>query len=149
MKAHRYRVVDVFTGEPLQGTALAVFPHATGIDDVTMQRIAKELNLAETAFLFPATRPDSAATVRIFTPYKEMVFAGHPTIGSAFVMLEEGIVPKTAQRFVLDERVGPVSVRVEGNGRGEGPMIWLRTPETHEGPTFARACCAEALGLAT
>jgi trans-2,3-dihydro-3-hydroxyanthranilate isomerase len=82
-KEFRYRVVDVFTEHPLEGNALAVFPDASALDATRMQRIARELNLAETAFVLPPTRNDCVARVRIFTPAKEMVFAGHPTIGTA------------------------------------------------------------------
>ena len=140
----RYRVVDVFTETALEGNPLAVFPHAVGLDGDTMQRIAKEMNLSETAFVFPSTRDGCAANVRIFTPSKEMIFAGHPTIGTAFVLFDEGMVPKGADRFVLEEKVGPVSVRVQS---GDRPMIWLRTPPISDGKTFERVDCARALGL--
>jgi trans-2,3-dihydro-3-hydroxyanthranilate isomerase len=144
LRSYRYRVVDVFTERPLEGNALAVFPDASGLDDATMQKIARELNLSETTFIGPATRADCAANVRIFTPTKEMVFAGHPTIGSSFVMLDEGIVAKDSERFVLQEKVGPVSVRVES---GERPLIWLTTPSITYGRTFDRGLCAQALGI--
>jgi trans-2,3-dihydro-3-hydroxyanthranilate isomerase len=144
LRSYRYRVVDVFTERPLEGNALAVFPDASGLDDATMQKIARELNLSETTFICPVTRADCAANVRIFTPTKEMVFAGHPTIGSSFVMLDEGIVPKNSERFVLEEKVGPVSVRVES---GERPLIWLTTPPITYGRTFDRSLCAQALGI--
>ena len=96
MKSYRYKVVDVFTTEALEGNALAVFPDASDLDATTMQKIAREFNLAETAFVLPATRQDCAATLRIFTPAKEMVFAGHPTVGSAFVLLKRALFRKTA-----------------------------------------------------
>src|SRR6266478_9452051 len=92
-QSYRYRVVDVFTDRPLEGNALAVFPDASGIDDGMMQKIAKELNLSETTFVVPTTRTDCAVGVRIFTRTREMAFAGHPTIGTGFVLIEEGIVP--------------------------------------------------------
>jgi trans-2,3-dihydro-3-hydroxyanthranilate isomerase len=129
---------------PLEGNALAVFPDASGLDDATMQKIARELNLSETTFIGPATRADCAANVRIFTPTKEMVFAGHPTIGSSFVLLDEGIVPKDSERFVLEEKVGPVSIRAEP---GERPLIWLTTPPITYGRTFDRGLCARTLGI--
>jgi trans-2,3-dihydro-3-hydroxyanthranilate isomerase len=109
-----------------------------------MQKIARELNLSETTFIGPATRADCAANVRIFTPTKEMVFAGHPTIGSSFVLLDEGIVPKDSERFVLEEKVGPVSIRAEP---GERPLIWLTTPPITYGRTFDRGICARTLGI--
>jgi trans-2,3-dihydro-3-hydroxyanthranilate isomerase len=140
----RYRVVDVFTTQALEGNPLAVFPEAAGIDDVTMQRIAKELNLAETAFVLPPAQSDHAANVRIFTPVREMIFAGHPTIGTAFVLLDEGIVQRGTARFVLEEKVGPVPIRVES---GDRPMIWLQTPPIRDGKTYERKAWARALGL--
>ncbi len=142
--AYRYRVVDVFTERPLEGNALAVFPDAGAIDGGTMQRIARELNLAETAFVVPPTRADCAAQVRIFTPLKEMLFAGHPTIGTSFVLLDEGIVHPVAGEFVLQEKIGPVPVQVDD---GERPMLWLRTPPIVDGRQYDAALCADVLGL--
>lgn len=139
-----YRVVDVFTEVPLQGNPLAVFPQAVGIDDATMQKIARELNLSETVFIFPATRTDCVVSLRIFTPLSELPFAGHPTIGTAFVLLSEGIVPSSSEQFVLEERVGPIPIRVE---RGAHPLIWLRTPRIDWGRTYDREACAKGLGL--
>ena len=142
----RYRVVDVFTDQPLEGNALAVFPDASGLDDVTMQKIAREMNLSETTFVVPSAREDCAVGVRIFTPTQEMDFAGHPTIGTSFVLMEEGIISDNSERFVLEEKIGPVSVRVDRRTR---PLIWLRTPQIVAGRTFERAVCAQALGLDT
>ncbi len=146
IRSYRYRVVDVFTDQPLEGNALAVFPDAAGIDAVKMQKIARELNLSETAFVVPATRTDCAVGVRIFTPMRELAFAGHPTIGTSFVLMEDGIVPAAADRFVLEEKVGPVAIRVDP---GRRPLIWLRTPPISEGRVFDPAVCARALGLET
>ena len=101
IQEYRYRVVDVFTEHPLEGNALAVFTDASTMDATTMQRIARELNLAETAFILPPTRTDCAARVRIFTPAKEMLFAGHPTIGTSFVLLDEGILPRNTGDFLV------------------------------------------------
>ena len=143
-KSYRYRVVDVFTSAALEGNPLAVFPDGSEIDEGTMQRIAKELNLSETVFVMPSTRPDCAARVRIFTPYREMAFAGHPTVGASFVLLDEGMVPGNSTQFSLDEKVGAVPIRVEA---GERATIWLRTPPISEGRTYDRALSAQALGL--
>src|SRR5260370_14842324 len=92
-KAYRYRVVDVFTEYPLEGNPLAVFPDARDLDASTMQRIAKELNLSETAFVLPSTRSDCTARVRIFTPAREIPFAGHPTISASYVIRDDGVAP--------------------------------------------------------
>ena len=143
-RSYRYRVVDVFTDRPLEGNALAVFPDAAAIDGKTMQRIARELNLAETAFVLPSTRADCAAQVRIFTPLREMLFAGHPTIGTSFVLLDEGRVQPVGGEFVLEERIGPVPVRVDS---GKRPMLWLKTPPIGAGREYDPALCASVLGL--
>ncbi len=128
----------------MEGNPLAVFPDASGIDGATMQKIARELNLSETAFVVSSTRPKCAANVRMFTPMREMAFAGHPTIGASFVLMDERIVPANSERFVLEEKVGLVPIRVDTGAR---PLIWLRTPAINEGRTFDRAVCAPALGL--
>src|SRR5215831_8671266 len=108
----RYRVVDVFTKEPLEGNPLAVFPDASGISEELQQKIARELNLSETVFVRQATRGECAAQLRIFTPAREVKFAGHPTIGTAFVLIDEGIVRAGSERFLLEEMVGPVPVQI-------------------------------------
>lgn len=141
---HRYRVVDVFTEHPLEGNPLAVFPDASGIDGALMPKIARELNLSETVFVLPPTDPACAARLRIFTPAKELAFAGHPTVGTAFVLLEEGRVQHGAERFSLQEGVGPVPIRLE---TGQRPLIWLRTPPIEFRQTFDPALCARVLGL--
>lgn len=143
-RSQRYCVVDVFTTQPFEGNSLAVFPHASGLDDATMQRIARELNLSETTFVFSATRADCVANVRIFTPAKELIFAGHPTIGTSFVLLAEGLISGHADHFILEEKVGPVPIRVD---RGQRPLIWLRTPPIEYGRTYEPAACADMLTL--
>ena len=138
--AYRYRVVDVFTENPLEGNPLAVFPQARNLDASTMQRIAKELNLSETAFVLPSA--DCSARVRIFTPARELPFAGHPTIGASYVLLDEGAAP--VGNFLLEELIGPISIRVE---QGVRPLIWLRTPPVEEGRKVNPNICARSLGL--
>jgi len=144
MPVLNYRIVDVFTTQVLEGNPLAVFTNASQIDGNLMQKIAHEMNLAETTFVLPPTDPTCAARVRIFTPRREMVFAGHPTIGTSFVLLNQGLISKDSESFLLEEKVGPVPIRVE---RGAQPRIWLRTPPIAEGAVFDRATCARALGL--
>lgn len=144
LASHRYVVVDVFTEHALEGNALAVFPQASGIEDALLPKIARELNLSETVFVYPATRSDCAARLRIFTPARELSFAGHPTVGSAWVLREEGMVARDRQEFVLEEPVGPVPVRVDAGAR---PLVWLRTPPIEFRQHFDRSACAAALGL--
>lgn len=143
-RTYRYRVVDVFTTRQFEGNPLAVFPEASGIGDVTMQQIARELNLSETVFIFPATSNKSVARLRIFTPGRELPFAGHPTIGTSFVLLDERASSLPDGGFILEENIGPVAVRVD---RGDPPMLWLVTPPIRDGRIFDRSSCATALGL--
>src|SRR5438067_13066593 len=103
-----YQVVDVFTDRPLEGNPLAVFTDGTQLDDETMQSIARELNLSETVFILPPTDGRYLARLRIFTPRQELAFAGHPTIGTAFVLLTNGMVRDDIDDFVLEEKIGPV-----------------------------------------
>ena len=121
-----------------------MFPKASNMDEALMQRIAKELNLAETALVVPATHPDCDVGVRIFTPTKETTFAGHPTIGTAFLLMEEGIVPGKKEYFVLEEKVGSVAIRVE---LSQNLLIRLRTPSIEYGRLYDRGLCADVLRL--
>jgi trans-2,3-dihydro-3-hydroxyanthranilate isomerase len=87
MTVHPYTVVDVFTDTPLEGNQVAVFHDGSGLDGATMQRAARELNLSETVFVLPAAGVGAGdARVRIFTPNAELPFAGHPVLGTAFVL---------------------------------------------------------------
>ena len=77
---------DVFTDEPFGGNPVAVFPDADGLTDVELQQIAREMNLSETVFVFPPTDKAAVVKMRIFTPTQEIPFAGHPVIGTFFVL---------------------------------------------------------------
>jgi len=140
----QYHVVDVFTTTPLQGNALAVFPDASALDGATMQRLAREMNLSETTFVLPKESSADSIRTRIFTPASELPFAGHPTIGTAYVMRRIGIVSGDAKAFALQENVGRVPVRVD---EGEDPILWLTTPPIRKLGEFGRDRCAKALSL--
>src|SRR5215212_8639261 len=114
-RTYRFVQVDVFTERAFAGNALAVVLGAEGITGEEMQAIAREMNLSETTFIVPPSRPECAATVRIFTPGSELPFAGHPTIGTAFVLAREGLLPPGATGILLEEGIGPVLVRFEGD----------------------------------
>ncbi|MDT8342192.1 MAG: PhzF family phenazine biosynthesis protein [Longimicrobiales bacterium] len=113
-----YHILDVFTDTPFAGNPLAVFPDARGLTAGQMQRIARELNLSETVFLLPAGSAAGTRRVRIFTPGREVPFAGHPTVGAAFFLVASGQVPLEGDEVtvVLEEAVGPIPVRVRGRG---------------------------------
>jgi trans-2,3-dihydro-3-hydroxyanthranilate isomerase len=135
---YEYRLVDVFTDKAFGGNPLAVFREPAKLDPTTMQAIAKELHLSETTFVL---RPTSAAAdhrVRIFTPDTELPFAGHPTIGTAFVLTDG---KDGAMR--LEEGVGVIRVTLrEGFVQMEQPL------PTFTGTTLTRKAAAEALGIA-
>jgi trans-2,3-dihydro-3-hydroxyanthranilate isomerase len=145
-KAHRIHTVDVFAEKSLAGNQLAVVLDAGDIEGEAMQRIAKEMNIAETTFVLPPQDPAHAARIRIFTPASELPFAGHPTVGTAWVLANEGIVPRGTLEFVLEEGVGPVAVRgVRGSG---GLTFWMTHPALKFGLVERRrAQAAEAIGL--
>jgi len=108
---YRYVLCDVFTDTPLTGNQLAVFTDGRGLDDETMQSIARELKLSETTFVFPAEQ-GGHAKVRIFTPSTELPFAGHPTLGTAFVLAS----PMQLLEIRLETGMGIVPVRLEREG---------------------------------
>jgi trans-2,3-dihydro-3-hydroxyanthranilate isomerase len=93
MREYRFIQVDVFTDTPFGGNPLAVFPDAAGLTTEEMQRIAKEMNLSETTFVLPPRASDADFRVRIFTPVRELPFAGHPVVGTHWVLAHLGRVP--------------------------------------------------------
>src|SRR5271165_4356904 len=146
-RSYRYFVVDVFTEVQFRGNPLAVFPEAKDLSSDEMQALARELNLSESSFVFAPRDARSAARVRIFTPWKELDFAGHPTIGTAFALVTLGRIPPADTAFVLEENIGPVPIRLE---RRAGPFLaWLSTPPITLGAIVDRARSAAALGLET
>jgi trans-2,3-dihydro-3-hydroxyanthranilate isomerase len=144
----RFVQVDVFTERVFGGNPLAVVFEAAGLSDTEMQAIAREMNCSETTFLLPPTRPDCAARVRIFTPAREVPFAGHPTIGTAWVLATEQLLPPNTRRFNLEEGIGPVEVTLEGEP-ARPSFLWMRHAEARFGPgLIKRVAFARALGLA-
>src|SRR3954469_12281615 len=105
-----YRIVNVFTrGAPLTGNPLCVFEDGSGVDDATMQALARQFNLSETTFILPSTK--ATAQVRIFTPSYEMPFAGHPTLGTAHVV--RGL--RGGDALTLEMKAGVIPVNARGN----------------------------------
>jgi trans-2,3-dihydro-3-hydroxyanthranilate isomerase len=114
MAAFRYVVCDVFTAEPLAGNQLAVFTDAREIPEHQLQRLAREVNFSETTFIYPP-EADGHVRMRIFTPATEVPFAGHPTLGTAFVLA----APLQLVEIKIETGSGTVSVQLER----EGPRI--------------------------
>lgn len=137
-----YLLLDVFTNKRLEGNPLAVFPAAAGLSDAQMQAIAGELNLSETVFLFEGER--AAARARIFTPRRELDFAGHPTVGSAAVIDRNTPQPGN---FQIEENVGPIDIEMtEDSGHR---LYWLTTPAITFFETLEPSFCANLVGLAS
>jgi len=109
-----YHTLDVFTERRLAGNPLAVVTEgAAALDDAAMQRVAREFNLSETVFVLPSERPAHSAKVRIFTPARELPFAGHPTIGTAILLASlRSASPAEEALIVLEQAVGTVRVGV-------------------------------------
>jgi trans-2,3-dihydro-3-hydroxyanthranilate isomerase len=128
----RYVVVDVFTDRPLAGNQLAVFTDGREVDDETMQALARELNYSETVFVLPPTE-GGHARIRIFTPLTELPFAGHPVLGSAFVLA----APLQLGEIKLEMGAGTVPVVLEREG-AKITFGWMSQPIPEWEP-FARA----------
>lgn len=134
--------VDVFTETPLAGNPLAVVPDARGLADEEMQAIAREMNLSETTFVLPADTDGADYRTRIFTPNSELPFAGHPTVGTAHVMLEAGLAKISGDSFTLHQQtlagVQPIDVRFDERGRSY--TMTQPTPKFRELAGAERLC---------
>jgi trans-2,3-dihydro-3-hydroxyanthranilate isomerase len=125
--SHRYLHLDVFTDRPFAGNQLAVFPQAAGVDPELMQPIAAEINFSETTFVLPPESAETDHRMRIFTPGAELPIAGHPTIGSAFALAEEGLVAEGTEGFVFGLGVGPTPLDLEWSD-GRLSFVWMTQP---------------------
>lgn len=147
---YRYCLADVFTDRPFGGNPLAVFPDGRGLDPAVMQLVARELNLSETVFVLPPEDPAHTRRLRIFTPGRELPFAGHPTVGTAYILASIGDISLKgdATPIVFEEGVGPVGVTIWAHaGRPTGAQLAAaRMPESGPPPPALEAI-AGALSL--
>ncbi len=135
--------VDVFSNKLFGGNPLAVFLNGEDFAEYQLQQVAKEMNLSETTFISPPSHPDADFDVRIFTPGKEIPFAGHPTLGTAFVLKHAGLIPSTKNHLLLNFKSGLVSVYLQDDG-----IILMKTPKGKILKTFSNNKeVAESLGL--
>ncbi|HKP98165.1 MAG TPA: PhzF family phenazine biosynthesis protein [Fibrobacteria bacterium] len=142
---HRFFIVDVFAEEKYTGNQLAVVLPRGRLSDAEMQRIAFEFNFPETTFILGTRAAGGAYPVRIFTPRREVPFAGHPTLGTAYV-IRKVLAPAGAREIVLDLKAGRIPVRFEG---GKSGLVWMRQNPPAFGKTHDRKALAGILGLAS
>jgi trans-2,3-dihydro-3-hydroxyanthranilate isomerase len=145
----RYHTLDVFTEQLFGGNPLAVVFGGEALSRAQMQAIAREFNLSETVFVLPPTRADAAHRLRIFTPLRELPFAGHPTVGAACLLAQRRLVPQGDDvSFVLEEGVGPVRVRVRrASDRAVYAELTAAQPPEYGPSVPDNATLAAALGL--
>ncbi len=143
MKPLTFYIVDVFAEDKYAGNQLAVFREAGGLSDEQMQKIAREINFSETTFILSDNPRDGGYDVRIFTPVAEVPFAGHPTLGTSYVIRREIIGDPTAN-VTLNLKVGQIPVTF-----GDADILWMRQNPPDFGPTVDPAAIAGVLGLDT
>jgi PhzF family phenazine biosynthesis protein len=127
--ARPFRQVDVFTRVSLRGNPVAVVLDADGLDNDTMQAFARWMNLSETTFVLPPTNGQADYRVRIFTPSRELPFAGHPTLGTCHAWLEAGGTARSADVIVQECAAGLVELRRTGDG-----LAFAAPPLVRSGP---------------
>ena len=140
-----FYIVDVFTESKYAGNQLAVCRDGKDYSDSEMQQIAKEMNYSETTFIISDEMHDGGYSVRIFTPAKEIPFAGHPTLGTAFVIMKE-IMSEPVDRIILNLKVGKIPVTIHYLD-GEPDILWMRQKSPQYGLTIPREKMAEILSL--
>ncbi|MBC7790986.1 MAG: PhzF family phenazine biosynthesis protein [Anaerolineae bacterium] len=145
-----FHTADIFTSRIFGGNPLAVFPDARGLDDARMLSIAREFNLSETVFVLPPESEANTRRLRIFTPAAELPFAGHPTVGAAYVLAAIGEIALTGEstQIIFEEGAGlvPVTIRAQN---GKPVFAQLTAPKAPEigPPPPSRVALAQILSL--
>jgi trans-2,3-dihydro-3-hydroxyanthranilate isomerase len=144
MAAYEFVTLDVFTDRQFGGNPLAVFTDARGLTDAQMQSLAREFNYSESTFVLPPADPAHTARVRIFTPTSEMPFAGHPTVGTGFVLAQMGRGDGDALTLEVPAGLVEVTITRDGAGAASGGVIAAPRPLTFgdELPVEVVAACA-------
>jgi len=145
MKGHSFYLVDVFAEEKYSGNQLAVVADAGKLSSEKMQRIANEFHFSETTFILSEAMREGGYDVRIFTPESELPFAGHPTLGTAFV-IRHCISERKVNRITLNLRVGQIPITFERDEEGDD-IMWMHQISPTFGRTFANQTIARALSL--
>ncbi|HNS22819.1 MAG TPA: PhzF family phenazine biosynthesis protein [Sedimentisphaerales bacterium] len=147
MEGLTFHIVDVFAEQKYAGNQLAVIRNAQGLASGQMQKIAKEMGFSETTFILSETPRDGGYDVRIFTPGAEVPFAGHPTLGTAYIIRHE-ILGKPADRVNLNLRVGQIPVEFEPQSDGKD-ILWMTPKEATFHEVFQAKEVAPLLGIKT
>jgi trans-2,3-dihydro-3-hydroxyanthranilate isomerase len=149
MREYRFFQADVFTDRPFTGNPLAIFPEAEGLTSDEMQSIAKEMNLSETTFVLPPTDLKARFRLRIFTPTTELPLAGHPVVGTCFVLAERGMIPleEGANRIFQECRAGSLPVDILVRGKRVEEVVMTQSPPRFFDEYDNRALLAAAVGL--
>ncbi len=145
MEKLTFSIVDVFAEQKFSGNQLAVFRNAHSLSDLEMQRIAREMNFSETTFIMTERQHDNGFDVRIFTPAEEVPFAGHPTLGTAHIILNE-MIGHGADDVVLNLGVGQIPVTLDRNKNGSF-IYWMKQIEPSFGQRFEAELIAPVLSL--
>jgi trans-2,3-dihydro-3-hydroxyanthranilate isomerase len=132
---YHFEQVDVFTKRRFAGNPLAVFTDGRALSPSDMQQIAREMNLSETTFIVPPTQPECVAKYYIFTPDQELPFAGHPTVGTAFVLARLNASRSQSGTMNLEAAVGKVAVRLEGR-KDDPETVFFTSPPVKFGSRF-------------
>ena len=141
----RFYIVDVFAESRLSGNQLAVFRDCTKLSTASMQRIAQEMHYSETTFIRSEEPRDGGYDVRIFTPNYELPFAGHPTLGTAYV-IQSRVIGKPVEEVTLNYKVGQIPVTFSYSG-ASADVLWMRQKPPTFGRSFERNRIAKVLGL--
>jgi trans-2,3-dihydro-3-hydroxyanthranilate isomerase len=134
MSKYQFYILDVFAEEKYAGNQLAVVRNAQALSDDQMQKIAKEMNYSETTFILSEEKRNGGYDVRIFTPAAEVPFAGHPTLGTAYLIQNE-IMKERAETVILNLKVGGIPVRFDKTDSGD-EILWMKPIEPIFGQTF-------------
>lgn len=145
MKDQVFYIVDVFAENRFAGNQLAVFRNGKDYSDAEMQKLALEMNYSETTFILSDKKKKGGYDVRIFTPAKEVPFAGHPTLGTAYIILRE-IAGEDIDTITLNLQVGQIPVSLDLNN-GELELLWMKQVSPKFGRVFSASETAGSLGL--
>lgn len=145
MKGLTFYLVDVFAEEKYTGNQLAVIRNAAGLSSVQMQRIANEMHFSETTFILSDEKRNGGYDVRVFTPARELPFAGHPTLGTAYI-IRHAVLGRDIDRVILNLKVGQIPVTFEKD-REKQEILWMKQISPTFGKTFDASNISQMLNI--